>query len=251
MRAVPAGATHPGHLRALYHERTNSTRSDVQERFVLTLSPVVQNVLPSIPNPVGQRLDDLRSCVWAGVDGLSTYDDLQDDMKSISTLEITNVVRGFPEEIWQGVGENTTLRVRATPELGGNEALQNLLRLQSHVGWLSGLQVNYLEISALNRFWSSDVVLRDQQNRWRQMLSGRYGVKPGFGLAFQSKILPVIQKSFSPSLSYLGSLTAKPPWVMTDYDERSEKAGSFALAYGCLGQMLIGGKGPIAGSRCR
>lgn len=239
MQVVQPGAMNPGHVQAFYHKRTNGTRNDIRERFVLTLSPKIQEVLPSIANPASVRVDDLRTQVWAGSEGVQTFESLQKSTEYVAGLAMTNVVQGHPAVFWQGVGEDTTLRARATPSLGGDEALKNLLQAQERTGWRTGLQMNYLEISALNRYWSSDVVLRDDANRWRQMPSGRYGVKPGLSLRFQSEILPKIKASFSPSLSYTSELTTRAPWRMTDYDERAELPGMFAVAYARIGELLL------------
>jgi len=71
---------------------------------------------------------------------------------------ITKLIQCNHEITWRDGGESFTLRTRAAPGKGGDEALKRYLAHQKSLGWFAGLYTNYCDFAPVNEHWNPDFV---------------------------------------------------------------------------------------------
>lgn len=224
---------------AVYHPLTHGRRADLLERLVITVAPRLEEVLPTIPNPPARNGLALKDRLWVDPPTGAALREVGAWSARLGGMGITNLVMGHEEEVWQDVGENTTVRSRASQALGGDAALaQRLADLQA-LGWRVGLCANYQELSALSEHWSPDHIRRTSEGGLQIAPSGRYAVKIPAALTLQAALAPHWKTAFGPRLAYVGALTRDPPWVLPDLDERVPGAGRFAQDLYGIGELLL------------
>ena len=226
-------------VRTVYRPGTQGERNDLFERGVLTVSPRLEDTLPRPAQPPARRAGALRERIWADPPASEDYAAILKESRGLAALGLVDVIQGHRETCWRDGDESCTLRWRAAPRRGGDEALAAFVRDQQGLGWLAGLPAAYLEMHALSPFWSPDRVRRLPDGNWGRGPRGHHGVKAVVGPVLQARVAPAVAGKFGPALGYLRDVAAHPPWVYTDYDARVPGAGRFTQAYYSAGELLL------------
>ena len=239
-------------VRVEYEADSEGRHHDLYERWVVTVSPRVEDVLPEIANPASPYRDRLGGLMWISTDPAASPSSLVDLAAAFARIGVTNGVAGVGPSCWRDGVAGCALRDQASETWGGDAGLTQALGAFGSAGWLAGLFTNYLHIHPLNPRWHEDLLLRAPTLSWRPGLATHFRVKPAQALFLQQRIAPGIRDRFGPGIGYLAGMTSEPPWAMTDFDARIKGAATFHQAYYTIGELLLAERriqgGPVIGS---
>lgn len=221
-----------------YHARTDGRRNPLFERLFITVSPRFEEVLPTVPNPVGLHAPEATDRLWQESWGPDDYAKQMKRSRMLRAYGIDKLIQCNHEITWRDGGESFTLRLRAAPKKGGDEALKNYVTHQRSLGWMAGLYSNYTDYAPVNEFWSPDGVQRQPDGNWRSAWPRCYAEKPLKAVEFDALLAPQIKAKFNPNSAYTDVHTAVSPWAYNDYDARVPGAGTFAQTFYAYGEIL-------------
>ena len=221
-----------------YHTRTDGLRNPMFERFFVTISPQFEEVLPTVPNPVGLHAKEATDRLWQESWGPNDFEKEMKRSRMLRAYGIEKLIQCNHEIAWRDGGESFTLRTRAAPKKGGDAALQRYVRHQRGLGWLVGLYSNYTDYSPVNEFWSPDGVQRQSDGSWRSSWPRCWAEKPLKAVEFDALLAPQIKQKFNPNSAYTDVHTAVSPWAYNDYDSRVPGAATFAQTFYAYGELL-------------
>lgn len=228
-----------------YIPKTDGKRNDLFERIFLTVSPLFEETLPTIANPpslVGKIAGEhLYLMGW--LRDVSTKEDFDKEhelcKKELWSYGIRKLMKLSHETTWRDAGESFTLRTKAGPRKGGDEALKEYTKKQQSLGWLYGYYSNYTDFAPVNENWNEDFVSRLPNNDWRPAWPRCYNLKPAKAVEFDAKLAKIVKEKFGIDCSYTDVHTCVPPWGYVDYDARVPGAGTFAATFYAYGELLL------------
>jgi hypothetical protein len=221
-----------------YHPRSDGRRNPMFERVFITVSPTFEEVLPTVPNPVGLHAKEALDRLWQESWGPDDYEKQMKRSRMLRAYGIEKLIQCNHEIAWRDGGESFTLRTWAAPKKGGDAALQRYIAHQRGLGWFAGLYSNYTDYAPVNEFWSPDGVQRQSDGEWRRAWPRCYAEKPLKGVEFDALLAPQIKAKFNPNSAYTDVHTAVAPWGYNDYDARVPGAGTFAQTFYAYGELL-------------
>lgn len=225
-----------------YYPKTDGKRNDIFERIFITVSPLFEEVIPVIPNPVGLHAYLAVDRLWQESWGPADYEKEMERSRKLRAYGIAKLIQCNHELTWRDGGESFTLRTKAAPGKGGDEALKRYLTHQKSLGWFAGLYTNYCDFAPVNEHWNPDYVQRTPDGNWRPAWPRCYALKPLAALMFQERLAPEIKEKFHPDGRYISAYTdvhtAVAPWSYCDYDSRLPGAGTFSQTFYCYGELL-------------
>lgn len=221
-----------------YLPKTDGKRNPLFERIFLTVSPQFEEVLPVVPNPVGLHAKEAVDRLWQESWGPDDYAKQMARSRMLKAYGIDKLIQCNHEITWRDGGESFTLRTRAAPKRGGDEALRNYVAHQRSLGWLSGLYSNYTDFIPVNEHWTPDGVQRLSDGEWRSAWPRCWAEKPMKAVEFDALLAPQIKTKFVPNSAYTDVSTAVAPWGYCDFDARVPGAGTFAQTFYCHGEIL-------------
>lgn len=231
-----------------YKAKTDGRRNDLYERVFLTVSPRYEEVLPTIANPPSPRGKAAGERLWQESWGPSNYATEMERSKKLRSYGIEKMTQCNHEISWRDGGESFTMRLKASPGKGGDEALKNYVTHQKSLGWLSGLYTNYCDMAPVNENWNEDMPQLTPEGDWRPAWPRNYALKPSRAVEMDAKYAKAIKKKYGSNAAYTDVHTAVPPWTYCDYDARVPGAGTFAATFYAYGELLLNDQsvyGPI------
>lgn len=221
-----------------YQPRTDGQRNPMFERIFVTVSPQFEEVLPTVPNPVGLNAKEAVDRLWQESWGPEDFEKQMKRSRMLRAYGIEKLIQCNHEIAWRDGGESFTLRTRAAPKRGGDSALQRYVAHQRGLGWLAGLYSNYTDYAPVNEFWSPDAVQRLSDGNWRSAWPRCWAEKPLKAVEFDALLAPQIKRKYDPDGAYTDVHTAVSPWGYNDYDARVPGAGTFAQTFYAYGELL-------------
>ena len=236
-RIDKAGVTYNGGVR--YVPKTNGIRNSCYERFVLTMSPRFEDVLPVIPNPVSPWKHVTGTRVWRAHGAGNREHDIA-HWRKVQRYGMTEVVVTDHETGWRDGEESFTFRTRAAPAKGGDEGQLKYARImQDELGFVYGPYNNFTDFAPVNEFWHVDMVSRQADNQLQTAWRRCYAPKPARAVEYCAKLAPIIESKFHFSTAYCDVHTAVTPWSRTDHDYRAPGAGTFAAVFYAFGEIML------------
>lgn len=222
-----------------YVPLTNGKRNDCFERFFLTLSPIFEETLPVVDNPVSPWKKITGTHVWRA-HGAGNREADKRYWAEVKRHGMTKVVVTDHETMWRDGGESFTFRTKAAPGKGGDEGARDYSRyMQDVLGFVYGPYNNFTDFAPVNEYWSTDMVARDPQNQLQHAWMRCYAPKPARAVEFCEKLSPINQAKFGFSTAYCDVHTAVAPWHRVDYDPRVPGAGTMAAVFYSYGEIML------------
>jgi hypothetical protein len=232
-----------------YLPKTDGTRNPCFERFVLTLSPKFEDVLPNIPNPVSPWKHVTGTRVWRAHGAGDRARDAE-TWRTVRRWGMTQIVVTDHETGWRDGNESFTFRTEPAPKKGGDEGQRRYARvMQDELGFVYGPYNNFTDFAPVNGFWHSDLISRTSDGQLQHAWERCYAPKPARAVEFCERLTPVIEKKFGFSTAYCDVHTAVTPWSRVDFDARVPGAGTFAAVFYAYGEIMLlqkaGWDGPV------
>ena len=222
-----------------YLPKTDGTRNPCFERFVMTLSPKFEDVLPNIPNPASPWKHVTGTRVWRAHGAGNRAGDA-DYWRTVHRWGMTQLAVTDHETGWRDGNESFTFRTEPAPKKGGDEGQFRYARImQDELGFVYGPYNNFTDFAPVNGFWNSDLISRTQDNQLQHAWTRCYAPKPARAVEFCERLTPVIEKKFGFSTAYCDVHTAVTPWSRVDYDARVPGAGTFAAVFYAYGEIML------------
>ena len=230
-----------------YRPKTDGTRNPAFERFVVTVSPKFDEVLPFIPNPASPYKAVAGTKLWRVH---AAHDRAQDRDFWLRAWRygLREVVINDHETQWREGGESFTFRTRTDPTKGGDDAQVEYSHfLRDRLGFVYGPYNNFTDFAPVNEFWSPDRVGRLPDGNFQPSWMRTYGPKPYYAIDFCARLAPELARKFYFNSAYCDVHTSVAPWNRTDYDARVPEAGKFAATFYAYGKVMLFQKKAWAG----
>ena len=230
-----------------YRPKTDGTRNPAFERFVVTVSPKFDEVLPFIPNPASPYKAVAGTKLWRVH---AAHDRAQDRDFWLRAWRygLREVVINDHETQWREGGESFTFRTRTDPTKGGDDAQVEYSHfLRDRLGFVYGPYNNFMDFAPVNEFWSPDRVGRLPDGNFQPSWMRTYGPKPYYAIDFCARLAPELARKFYFNSAYCDVHTSVAPWNRTDYDARIPEAGKFAATFYAYGKVMLFQKKAWAG----
>ena len=222
-----------------YHPKTDGRRNPCFERFVLTLSPRVEDVLPRVPNPPSPWRHVTGTRVWRTHGANDRKRDI-DYWRTAHRWGMTQLAVTDHETGWRDGNESFTFRTVPAPKKGGDEGQFRYARvMQDELGFVYGPYNNFTDFAPVNGFWHADLISRTRENQLQHAWERCYAPKPARAVEFCERLTPIIEKKFGFSTAYCDVHTAVTPWSRVDYDARVPGAGTFAAVFYAYGEIML------------
>jgi hypothetical protein len=222
-----------------YLPLTDGRRNDLFERFLVTVSPVFEETLPTIPNPPAWRGREAGRRLWQETWGPEEYAAEIQRSRRLKALGIDLLTQCNHEITWRDGGESFTFRTVAAPGKGGDRALRDYVADQKELGWRVGLYTNYTDFAPVNAHWDPDMVMRDSSGNLIRAWPRCYSPKALFAVEADRVLAPQVRAKYDSNAAYTDVHTSVGPWERTDYDARVPGAGTFAATFYAYGELLL------------
>jgi hypothetical protein len=223
----------------IYTPKTNGVRNPAYERFVFSLSPTFDRVLPEIPNPVSPWKQVTGKGLWRAHGASDRARDAA-HWRKVHRYGMTDVIVTDHETGWRDSHESFTFRTKAAPKKGGDKGQYDYARImQDELGFTYGPYNNYTDFAPVNEFWSFDLISRLPDNQLQQAWARCYAPKPLRAVEYCERLAPIIESKFHFSTAYCDVHTAVTPWSRTDYDYRVPGAATFAATFYSYGEIML------------
>ncbi len=231
-------------LFADYQPVVNGVRNDIHERFVLTVAPCMEHVLPRIPHPPSAAMERLASRLLLRP-GTADFDPdaWQGWSHDLQAQGMTGWLWLTTAGIWREETESPSYRLYANPYRGGDDALRELVAAQQAAGMEAALYLRPRVMSPLNAFWSADALLATPDGHWQRSPDQLFVVKPVWSLFWHLEQGPRLQDRFGSNYFWLDRFNATPPWQFTDYDARVPGRVTFSQTLYADGDWLTHWRG--------
>ncbi|MGB9878008.1 MAG: DUF5696 domain-containing protein [bacterium] len=215
-----------------YIPKTNGERNPAREIFYLTASPLLDEVLPNIPNPPSPYLKELSRRlvldIWAG-----KFADDRNFLKELKRYRINSLL--VIKHDWQRDGYDNAYptTMPANKSLGGDEELRKLSEEAKRIGHRFCVHENYYDYYPNSEaFKYEDVALDPEGNYIKGWFNGAVPIqalilKPSKFLHYEKIFSPEIKRRYDVNAGYFDIM---PNWNV-DYDAKAEGAGKISYTH--------------------
>ena len=222
-----------------YRTKTDGTRNDVYERFVLTISPTFEETLPTIANPASPYKHIAGKGVWRA-HGATTRDNDKKYWRDVWRRGMRNIIVTDHEVCWRDGGESFTFRTKPAPKKGGDKGWIDYSRfMQDELGFVYGPYNNFTDFAPVNEYWSPDMISRLSDGSLQRAWARCYAPKPARAVEYCEKLTPLNEAKFQFSCAYCDVHSSVPAWTRVDYDARVPGAGTFMSVYYPYGEIFL------------
>ncbi|HUV14652.1 MAG TPA: hypothetical protein VMY18_13490, partial [Acidobacteriota bacterium] len=221
-----------------YIAKTDGSRNNLYERIFVTTSPIFEETLPTTANPPSLQQEEGKQVLWTVSFPRSSFREDHERSRRIRSYGIDKIMQHSHEITWRDEGDSNTMKLRASPQKGGDAALQWYIKAQNGLGWLQGVYSNYTDFCTVNTNWNPDWVTRQPDGEWRRAWPRNYMLKPAKAVEFDEYYAKRIKEKFGVKMAYTDVHTTAQPW-RCDFDARVPGAGTMSSLFYAYGQLLL------------
>lgn len=227
---------------SIYFPKTNGKRNTLYERLFLTVSPEYKEILPNIPNPRSIYSDLTANLIYSTrMYALQEKDDYIGEIafwQKMKNYGMENVMVRFHTGMFKPIFKCGDFTYNTDANLNfGDSDVQQLVDGLTALGFYPSVYTDYRPISPLNPLFSPDAVSRSGGNSWPEAYGG-FMTKISRHLDLQAQVAPVMKSKFGWLGVYEDETTVSPPWILVDYDHRTQGAGKLNFVIKTLAEVL-------------
>jgi len=248
----------------VYLNKTDGSYNDLYERFYITVSPEVHDVMPHIPNPPSKFLAETANLVCCTrsypLQGNPKHCDMELDMwKKLYAYGVTDTfVRTHTGLLRTPIeSNNIAYQLEGSYWNGGDATSKKLAVGMSKLTKRFGFYGDNRVVSAFNEkpFFSFGALSKMPDNTYSPGCGDIFRPKPSVQREHQKIYVEKLLKKY-PTLNgqYMDELTNAPPWADIDADYRAPGAGKLAAVHRDYGLVALQQKelfnGPVWSEGC-
>jgi hypothetical protein len=223
-----------------YRPKTDGKRQNCAERLFFTVSPVYDEVLPTIANPVSPYRHIGYGAMWRSFGSSQSRYHMGRYFYRYWRQGIKQQILTDHEGLFRDHEESFTFRTKTAPLKGGDEGAKWISEyLRNTLGYVYGPYSQYTDIGTVNEYYKIDNIIRTTDNQLQQGWFRMYAPKPAWAQEIAAKIAPELKRKFGYTDSYCDVHTAIAPWQLVDYDKRAPGAATFAQTFYSYGQLFL------------
>ena len=229
----------------LYEPDSSGRRQLLGERWLLTASRRVDEVLPALPQIEAlPRPEGLEQGIWYDIPSLEkaeeTYVELYEQLRAFKQMGAAQLLVHHPADLWDEGTSDTTLSLEASPDLGGDDALIEYLEAVQDLGYTCTLAGDLAALSPLNPAWNPDWISQTSTGDLAPATPGSYRLKPTQAAQLAGPHAAGLADKFPGATFFLNGLAAQPPWLRTDCDSRLDEAAMLRQVVAADQALLAG-----------
>lgn len=245
----------------VYDPLTNGKRVPLKERFFITISKEITELLPNIPNPPSIYRDEMAKTVClARAYSLQGYPtDVRDELAFWQNMKDYGAedmfVRYHGAQFRTPLENNhTTLSLDGSMSNGGDPTMVALSTgMRKIVNRVGPYQDNRL-IHANDPYFNYDILSRGSNGSFLEGWDGCFRPKPAAMLELYADFVPKFLAKYPYNALYLDELDNAPPWGDVDFDADQPGAGTYLNVFRAYGAVALQQKrlygGPIWSEGC-
>ena len=242
---------------ARYKANTKGIRNPVHETIYFTVSDVLYEVFPNIPNPVSPNREVLANRVildmWEG----RNFDEDRKLLDMLSDKGIKDLL--IIEHVWQNCGYDDCYPnvIPANKNWGGDPALVELSQTARDAGYLFALHENYVDIYPNAPAWDPGVVALNPDgsrvNAWynESTRMQSFLLSPAHIFDFAAQFSPEIHRRYGTTASFYDVHTAANPSYKVDFNADVENNSLVSYTFSEYARLMAYARqvheGPILG----
>jgi hypothetical protein len=238
-----------------YSCRTDGLRHSLHERWLITASRHLDEVLPAWPVAVRPVPDELRSRLWYSIptiaDSEEGYVDCFEQLLAFRQLGMTDLLVQHPADVWEDADGSTILPLQGAVRKGGDDALEEYLDALQDMGFLYSLPVSYATMGASSPGWDPKMAAQLPDGSPAPAGPGQYRLPLSKALELGAEHTRALAEKYHAPVLFLAGHTQGPPWEFMNCAVDAE--GSCSLTHSVqaqrqlLSDQLAAHAGPVLG----
>lgn len=197
-----------------YASQGRGQRSDLQERWLITVSTQHQEVLPTFSPAEAGPSETLADWAWYNIPYIDasqeSYVELYENMRRLKLMGVDHLLINHPSETWHDGDGHATLAVEGAAAKGGTDALAEYLEALSDLGYKTSLHVGYRHIGR------PDMAAQLANGSPTPTGPGLYLFKPSQALARAPEHARTLSGKYPCDALYVSEHAELPPWEFND-----------------------------------
>lgn len=213
--------------------RTDGNRNSLHERWIISASRRLEEVLPEFAPDTRVLPEQLKSLVWFNLPFIPPseegYVEVFEQLRKFRNWGLVDVLVNHPDDVWHDGDGNSTLTLEAAAQKGGDDALVEYLDALRDLGYVFSLPTDYTRIAAAHPDWDPKMAARLPDGSPAPAAPGQYVLSPAKALELAASHTRSLIEKFAPPVLYLARHAAEPPWSLLDCD--ADSAGACTLRH--------------------
>lgn len=219
-------------VEARYEALSDGSRIPLRETSIVTVSPYLPEILPSVPSAPSPWIEDLSHRVIVD-DWLGNFASTQRAVETWRAHGVEDLLVQI--HAWQNGGYDAKLPdvLPANESMGGDSGMVALSAAARAAGYRFGVHENYVDIYPDAPSWDEGLVARHPDgslvrawfNEGTQIQS--FGYRADGIIPTARRFTPAVHERYDTTCSFIDVHCAVPPWFHVDFTAGEEIAGRF------------------------
>ena len=218
-----------------YASQGRGQRSDLQERWFITVSTQHQEVLPTFFPAEAGPSETLADWAWYNIPYIDasqeSYVELYENMRRLKLMGVDRLLINHPSETWHDGDGHATLAVEGAAAKGGTDALAEYLEALADLGYKTSLQVSYRHIGPTNPCWRPELAAQLANGSPTPTGPGLYLFKPSQALAHAPEHARTLIGKYPCDALYVSEHAELPPWEFNDLGSDEAPTGHLVSSH--------------------
>jgi hypothetical protein len=227
-----SASSHAG-IEAHYGALSDGSRIPLRETAIITVSPYLPEILPSVPSAPSPWIDDLAGRVIVD-DWMGDFDTTRRAIEAARLYGVEDLL--VQVHVWQNGGYDAKLPdvLPANERMGGDAGLIAASTAARESGYRFGVHENYVDIYPDAPSWDEDLVARHPDGSmveaWFNEGTGiqSFGYRADAIVPTAERFTPEVHERYDTTCSFIDVHCAVPPWFHVHFTAGDDIAGRFA-----------------------
>jgi hypothetical protein len=217
-----------------YVARSDGTRMALQDRWILTVSDKIEEVIPYLSDQninTGKLETNLSHNSWLNVSypnkSEESYVTVYEQLRQLKQYGIDKIFINHPKDTWTDDANPGTFDLNGSPIMGGADALSEYVEGVAELGYGLGLYTSFHSISSTHADWTATKSAIGPDGKPILIEADNYLYKPSTVHTDAKTHVENLIKSFPPAVPMLADHASRIPSDFTDCDSSLKEGTSF------------------------